>query len=87
MGVRKIVLATNIAETSITIDDIVYVINAGNEKEKMYDAERKVSCLMTHWTSQASVVQRRGRAGRCKPGLCFNLFTREQFEHMGMFLH
>ncbi|XP_068715413.1 uncharacterized protein [Montipora foliosa] len=82
VGVRKIVLATNIAETSITIDDVVYVINAGNEKEKMYDGERKVSCLMTHWTSQASVVQRRGRAGRCKPGLCFNLFTREQFEHM-----
>lgn len=82
VGVRKIVLATNIAETSITIDDIVYVINAGNVKEKMYDAAKKVSCLMTHWTSQASVVQRRGRAGRCKPGLCFNLFTREQFEHM-----
>ncbi|KAJ7390027.1 mitochondrial large ribosomal subunit assembly [Desmophyllum pertusum] len=82
VGVRKIVLATNIAETSITIDDIVYVINAGNRKEQMYDAAKKVSCLMTHWTSQASVVQRRGRAGRCKPGLCFNLFTREQFEHM-----
>lgn len=47
----------------------------------------QVSCLMTHWTSQASVVQRRGRAGRCKPGLCFNLFSREQFERMGMFPH
>ncbi|XP_078378634.1 uncharacterized protein LOC144661700 [Oculina patagonica] len=82
VGVRKIVLATNIAETSITIDDVVYVMNAGNEKEKMYDAAKKMSCLMTHWTSQASVVQRRGRAGRCQPGLCFNLFTREQFEHM-----
>lgn len=46
----------------------------------------QVSCLMTHWTAQASVVQRRGRAGRCKPGFCFNLFTREQFDHMGMIL-
>ena len=42
VGVRKIVLATNIAETSITIDDVVYVINAGNEKEHMYDAANKV---------------------------------------------
>ena len=42
---------------------------------------------MTHWTSQASVVQRRGRAGRCQPGLCFNLFTRQRFEHMGMCLY
>lgn len=85
VGVRKVVLATNIAETSITIDDVVYVINAGNHKEQMYDAANKVSCLMTHWTSQASVVQRRGRAGRCKPGFCFNLFTREQFENMTLY--
>ena len=42
VGVRKIVLATNIAETSLTIDDVVYVINAGNLKEKVYDAQRKV---------------------------------------------
>lgn len=85
VGVRKIVLATNIAETSITIDDVVYVINAGNEKEKIYDAANKVSCLTTHWTSQASVIQRRGRAGRCKPGFCFNLFSKEQFENMARY--
>ena len=41
-----------------------------------------MSCLVTNWTSQASVVQRRGRAGRCKPGFCFNLFSKEQFQNM-----
>ena len=72
-GVMKIVLATNIAETAVTIDDIVYVINSGRHKEKSYDAYTAVSTLQTAWISQASAQQRKGRAGRCRPGVCLLL--------------
>ncbi|XP_070546682.1 ATP-dependent RNA helicase DHX30-like [Ptychodera flava] len=80
--VRKVVLATNIAETSITINDVVYVVNAGNHKELSYNVETGTSCLDLHWISRASIRQRRGRAGRCQPGECYHLFTREQFNQM-----
>lgn len=63
-GVRKIVLATNIAETSITIDDIVYVINAGRIKMKNYDKEANLVTLLPEWVTLANARQRRGRAGR-----------------------
>ena len=75
-GVRKIVLSTNIAETSVTIDDVAFVIDSGRAKEKNYDPHQKTSTLQPMWISQASAKQRRGRAGRTKAGVCFHLFSR-----------
>ncbi|KAL2634461.1 hypothetical protein R1flu_005940 [Riccia fluitans] len=76
LGIRKIVLATNIAESAITIDDVVYVIDTGRIKEKSYDPYSNVSTLQTAWISKASSKQREGRAGRCRPGICYHLFSR-----------
>uniref|UniRef100_A0A4W4DM92 ATP-dependent RNA helicase DHX30 n=1 Tax=Electrophorus electricus TaxID=8005 RepID=A0A4W4DM92_ELEEL len=84
-GRRKIVLATNIAETSITIDDIVHVVDVGSQKEQSYDPRTKVSCLDTVWISHSNVIQRRGRAGRCQPGHAYHLFPRQQLETMTTF--
>ncbi|XP_055135054.1 ATP-dependent RNA helicase DHX30 isoform X1 [Symphalangus syndactylus] len=81
-GVRKIVLATNIAETSITINDIVHVVDSGLHKEERYDLKTKVSCLETVWVSRANVIQRRGRAGRCQSGFAYHLFPRSRLEKM-----
>ncbi|XP_033109458.1 ATP-dependent RNA helicase DHX30-like [Anneissia japonica] len=81
-GVRKIVLATNIAETSITINDVVYVINIGNHKEQGYNSDLGVSCLDLQWISQANVRQRKGRAGRCQPGECYHLFTQDEYQQL-----
>nr|XP_009779782.1 PREDICTED: ATP-dependent RNA helicase DHX36 isoform X3 [Nicotiana sylvestris] len=75
-GVRKIVLATNIAETSITIDDVVYVIDCGKAKETSYDALNNTPCLLPTWISKVSARQRRGRAGRVQPGECYHLYPR-----------
>ncbi|XP_038573839.1 ATP-dependent RNA helicase DHX30-like [Micropterus salmoides] len=84
-GQRKIVLTTNIAETSITIDDIVHVVDAGTHKEQNYDPLTKVSCLDTVWISHSNVTQRKGRAGRCQPGQSYHLFPRKQLESMTPF--
>ena len=81
-GVRKVILSTNIAETSVTINDVVYVIDTGKVKEKTHDAESSVSCLRSVWISKASAIQRRGRAGRCQPGICYHLFSSERFHYM-----
>ncbi|TYK25326.1 DExH-box ATP-dependent RNA helicase DExH1 isoform X1 [Cucumis melo var. makuwa] len=75
-GKRKIVLATNIAESSITIDDVVYVIDCGKAKETNYDALNKLACLLPSWISKASAHQRRGRAGRVQPGVCYRLYPK-----------
>ncbi|RUP47115.1 P-loop containing nucleoside triphosphate hydrolase protein [Jimgerdemannia flammicorona] len=75
-GARKIVVATNVAETSITIDGVVYVIDSGRVKETQYDPANNMTNLVETWTSRASARQRRGRAGRTRPGQCFRLYTR-----------
>eukprot|EP00053_Salpingoeca_punica_P019408 m.196144 g.196144 ORF g.196144 m.196144 type:complete len:1140 (+) comp17646_c0_seq1:67-3486(+) len=81
-GVRKIVLATNIAETSITIPDVVHVIDCGKIKQKGYDAHNKIASLQTLWTSKASARQRQGRAGRVQPGHCYRIYTRFHYDSM-----
>ncbi|KAK2819379.1 hypothetical protein Q5P01_024940 [Channa striata] len=81
-GVRKIILSTNIAETSITINDVVFVIDSGKVKEKSFDTLIQASMLKTVWISKASALQRKGRAGRCRPGICFHLFSRLRFKNM-----
>ncbi|XP_060595012.1 putative ATP-dependent RNA helicase DHX57 [Ruditapes philippinarum] len=79
--VTKIVIATNIAETSITIDDICFVIDTGKMKEKRYDSTKGMESLDTVWVSRANALQRKGRAGRVRAGVCFHLFTSHRFEH------
>ncbi|KAL4238484.1 ATP-dependent RNA helicase [Mactra antiquata] len=79
--VTKIVIATNIAETSITIDDVCFVIDAGKMKEKRYDSTKGMESLDTVWVSKANALQRKGRAGRVRSGVCFHLFTSHRFEH------
>lgn len=75
-GVRKIVLATNIAETSITINDVVFVVDCGKAKETSYDALNNTPCLLPSWISKVSAQQRKGRAGRVQPGECYHLYPR-----------
>jgi len=84
-GVRKIVLATNIAETAVTIDDVVFVIDSGRLKEKSYDAYSAVSTLQAAWISQASAQQRRGRAGRVRPGECYRVYSTSRYESFAPF--
>ncbi|KAK9848234.1 hypothetical protein WJX84_008694, partial [Apatococcus fuscideae] len=74
-GMKKIVVATNVAESSITIDDVTVVVDAGRAKEMRYGAGRSMARLQEGWISQASARQRRGRAGRVQPGVCFRLFS------------
>uniref|UniRef100_A0A0D9ZD54 RNA helicase n=1 Tax=Oryza glumipatula TaxID=40148 RepID=A0A0D9ZD54_9ORYZ len=76
LNVRKIVLATNMAEASITINDIVFVVDCGKAKETTYDALNNTPCLLPSWISKASARQRRGRAGRVQPGECYHLYPR-----------
>uniref|UniRef100_A0A672ZNG8 Putative ATP-dependent RNA helicase DHX57 n=1 Tax=Sphaeramia orbicularis TaxID=375764 RepID=A0A672ZNG8_9TELE len=80
-GVTKIIISTNIAETSVTIDDIVYVIDSGKMKEKRYDASKSMESLEDSWVSRANALQRKGRAGRVASGICFHLFTSHCFQH------
>ncbi|QLK63174.1 ATP-dependent helicase HrpB [Enterobacteriaceae bacterium Kacie_13] len=79
-GRRKIVLATNIAETSLTIEGIRLVVDSGLERSAQFDPRSGLTRLVTQRISQASMTQRAGRAGRLEPGLCWHLFSKEQAE-------
>ncbi|KAF9962706.1 putative ATP-dependent RNA helicase dhr2 [Mortierella alpina] len=79
-GTRKVILATNIAETSITIPNIRYVIDTGCHKSRGYNARVGIESLLVEPISKSSARQRMGRAGREAPGLCFRLYTEDSFE-------
>ncbi|KAJ9126636.1 DEAH-box ATP-dependent RNA helicase prp43 [Naganishia onofrii] len=76
---RKVVVSTNIAETSLTIDGIVYVVDPGFFKQKVYNPRIRVESLLVSPISKASAQQRAGRAGRTRPGKCFRLYTEKDF--------
>jgi pre-mRNA-splicing factor ATP-dependent RNA helicase DHX15/PRP43 len=77
---RKVIISTNIAETSLTIDGIVYVVDPGFSKQKIYNPRIRVESLLVSPISKASAQQRAGRAGRTRPGKCFRLYTEEAFK-------
>ncbi|MES3480341.1 ATP-dependent helicase HrpB [Citrobacter freundii] len=77
---RKVVLATNIAETSLTIEGIRLVVDCAQERVARYDARTGLTRLITQRISQASMTQRAGRAGRLEPGICLHLLAKEQAE-------
>lgn len=77
---RKCIVSTNIAETSLTIDGIVYVVDPGFSKQKVYNPRIRVESLLVSPISKASAQQRAGRAGRTRPGKCFRLYTEEAFK-------
>eukprot|EP00536_Pseudo-nitzschia_multiseries_P003675 jgi/Psemu1/318225/estExt_fgenesh1_pm.C_570029 len=81
-GCRKIILSTNIAETSVTIQDVVVVIDCGREREVRRNKRTSTSILVTDWCSKANAKQRAGRAGRVQPGLCLKLFSSKTAESM-----
>lgn len=84
-GFRKIILSTNIAETSLTIDDVVFVIDCGKVKQKTYESLTGATSLTKTWISQACAKQRMGRAGRVQPGYCFRLFSSLREANMDKF--
>ena len=77
---RKVIISTNIAETSLTIDGVVFVVDPGFAKQKVYNPRVRVESLLVTPISKASSKQRAGRAGRTKPGKCFRLYTEKAFK-------
>lgn len=79
-GARKVVIATNIAETSLTIDGIYYVVDPGFVKQKVYNSKSGMDSLVVTPISQQQAQQRTGRAGRTGPGKCYRLYTERAFK-------
>jgi HrpA-like RNA helicase len=78
---RRIFISTNVAESSLTIDGITFVIDSGLEINVFYNAKRKVNVMNKQFITQAQMRQRKGRAGRLKSGYCYHLYTKEEMEN------
>eukprot|EP00929_Paragymnodinium_shiwhaense_P078463 TRINITY_DN40685_c0_g1_i1.p1 TRINITY_DN40685_c0_g1~~TRINITY_DN40685_c0_g1_i1.p1 ORF type:complete len:858 (-),score=188.78 TRINITY_DN40685_c0_g1_i1:226-2799(-) len=81
-GKRKVIVSTVLAETSITVEDVVYVIDSGRNKSTFFNESSLISALKTTWYSKANGLQRRGRAGRCRPGAWYRLYSTLQWDAM-----
>ena len=77
---RKVVLSTNVAESSLTVEGIVYVVDCGLELEESYNPLYNVRSLTKEWIAKSAVKQRRGRAGRVSDGFCYHLYTKDEYE-------
>lgn len=82
---RKVIVATNIAETSVTIDGITVVIDSGLAKMNYYNPRTYTSSLIENPISRASCDQRRGRSGRTRPGVCYRLYTKDDYTHRPLY--
>lgn len=83
-GIRRIILSTNIAETSVTIPDVVYVVDTGRVKEKRYDAEKGLSSLVSAWVGTSNLNQRAGRAGRHRPGEYYGVLSKARYDQLNV---
>ncbi|KAH9292074.1 hypothetical protein KI387_042739, partial [Taxus chinensis] len=82
LGKRKVIFATNIAETSLTIPGVKFVVDSGMVKESRFDPKTGINVLRVCRISQSAAAQRSGRAGRTRPGVCYRLYTEEEFNVM-----
>jgi HrpA-like RNA helicase len=82
---RRIFISTNVAESSLTIDGIVYVIDSGLELSVKFNPTKNINIMTKHFITNAQMTQRQGRAGRTKPGICYHLYTKEDQDNAAKF--